>query len=188
MTNQIGLTMNIEQGWLSQGKRIESPNADERPAGEIISLLVIHNISLPPEQFGGPYIEQLFSNDLDPKQHPYFEEIYQLRVSAHLLIDRQGAITQFVPFHKRAWHAGVSQFEDREKCNDFSIGIELEGADQIPYTPAQYQMLSQVTQLLISHYPALTPQRIVGHSDISRGRKTDPGPAFDWALFKQSLS
>lgn len=179
--------MKIEQGWLSKGKRVESPNADQRPTGEDISLLVIHNISLPPQQFGGPYIEQLFSNTLDPSQHPYFQQIYQLQVSSHLLIDRQGQLVQFVPFDKRAWHAGVSRFLERENCNDFSIGIELEGADHIPYTEAQYQTLTEVTKLLISYYPALTPQRIVGHSDIAPGRKTDPGPAFDWALFKQNL-
>ena len=179
--------MDIEQGWLSHCKRVESPNADQRPIDAEISLLVIHNISLPPEQFGGPYIEQLFCNRLNPSQHPYFEQIYQLQVSSHLLIDREGAVVQFVPFQKRAWHAGVSEFEGRERCNDFSIGIELEGADQIPYTEAQYRKLAATVKLLLSHYPSITSQRIVGHSDISPGRKTDPGPAFDWQLFRQSL-
>lgn len=179
--------MKIEQGWLSHCKRVESPNADHRPVDAEISLLVIHNISLPPEQFGGPYIEQLFCNCLNPSQHPYFKQIYQLQVSSHLLIDREGAIVQFVPFQKRAWHAGVSEFEGRERCNDFSVGIELEGADQIPYTEAQYRKLAVIVKLLLSHYPSITPQRIVGHSDIAPGRKTDPGPAFDWQLFRQSL-
>jgi AmpD protein len=179
--------MQIQQGWLSQCKRVKSPNADQRPCGEVISLLVIHNISLPPQQFGGPYIEQLFCNCLDPLQHSYFEQIHDLKVSSHLLIDRLGKIIQFVPFDKRAWHAGVSEFEGRESCNDFSIGIELEGADTIPFTPPQYQSLTAVTKLLISHYPALSTERIVGHSDIAPGRKTDPGPAFDWQLFKNNL-
>ena len=180
--------MQIEQGWLTHCKRVESPNADQRPEGEVIRLLVIHNISLPPEQFGGPYIEQLFCNSLDPAQHPYFEKIHQLKVSSHLLIDRQGAIVQFVGFDRRAWHAGVSLFQGRERCNDFSIGIELEGADNIPYTTPQYQALIDVTKLLISDYPELVPERIVGHSDIAPGRKTDPGPAFYWQLYRQSLT
>lgn len=179
--------MQIEQGWLSHCKRVESPNADQRPVDEIISLLVIHNISLPPEQFGGPYIEQLFCNCLDPSEHPYFAQVHELKVSSHLLISRQGTIVQFVDFDRRAWHAGVSEFKGRERCNDFSIGIELEGADNIPYTMAQYKVLSQVSKLLISHYPEITPERIVGHSDIASNRKTDPGPAFDWQLFKRGL-
>ena len=180
--------MQIKQGWLSHCKKVESPNADKRPESEIINLLVIHNISLPPEQFGGPYIEQLFCNSLNPLQHPYFEQIHQLKVSSHLLIDRLGAIIQFVQFDKRAWHAGVSIFDGRERCNDFSIGIELEGADNIPYTTPQYQTLTKVTKLLLNHYPALTPDRIVGHSDIAPGRKTDPGPAFDWDFYRESLN
>jgi len=179
--------MKIVQGWLSDIERIESPNADPRPSPDDISLLVIHNISLPPEQFGGGYIGQLFSNCLDPTQHPYFREIHQLKVSAHLLIDRVGKLTQFVAFDKRAWHAGISQFEGRSCCNDFSIGIELEGADQIPYTEAQYTALSQVTKLLIDHYALITVERIVGHSDIAPERKTDPGPAFNWHKFRKLL-
>ena len=180
--------MKIVQGWLSDIERIESPNADLRPSPDDINLLVIHNISLPPEQFGGPYIGQLFSNSLDPMEHPYFKEIHQLKVSAHLLIDRTGALTQFVAFDKRAWHAGISTFEGRSRCNDFSIGIELEGADQIPYIDAQYLALSEVTSLLIDYYPRLTAQRIVGHADIAPGRKTDPGPAFDWHKFRMLLA
>ncbi len=138
--------MHIAKGWLDTAKKIESPNADLRPDENDISLLVIHNISLPPEQFGGPYIEQLFSNSLNPHEHPYFQDIYNLKVSSHLLIDREGKITQFVPFNKRAWHAGVSEFQGRQRCNDFSIGIELEGADHIAFSDIQYATLTAVSQ------------------------------------------
>lgn len=179
--------MEIMQGWLSEINRLESPNADARPVEEDISLLVIHNISLPPEQFGGPYIAQLFANSLDPQVHPYFEQIHQLKVSAHLLIDRHGQLTQFVPFNKRAWHAGESEFAGRIRCNDFSVGIELEGADHIPYTDSQYSALAAVTLLLLDYYPLITRDRIVGHSDIAPSRKTDPGAAFDWQRFRQML-
>jgi AmpD protein len=149
--------------------------------------LVIHNISLPPEQFGGPYIEQLFLNSLDPEEHPYFRDIYTLEVSSHLVVDRLGNLTQFVPFNKRAWHAGVSDFQGRNRCNDFSIGIELEGADHIPFTDTQYSVLADVTRKIISHYPMISSERVVGHSDIAPGRKTDPGPAFDWLRYKQLI-
>jgi len=179
--------MNIDQGWLSQVDKLESPNADLRPDLNDISLLVIHNISLPPEQFGGPYIAQLFSNNLKPEEHPYFREIYQLKVSSHLLIDREGKITQFVSLDKRAWHAGVSQFEQRSQCNDFSIGIELEGADHIAYTDIQYTVLAHVTKVIINQYPMITRDRITGHSDIAPDRKTDPGPAFDWQRYENLL-
>ncbi len=179
--------MQINQGWLDQVNQIISPNNDIRPDINDISLLVIHNISLPPEQFGGPYIAQLFSNCLDPNEHAYFQDIYQLKVSSHLLIDREGQITQFVPFHKRAWHAGVSKFEDRDGCNDFSIGIELEGADHIPFTDEQYEILAAVTRQIIATYPKIKADRIVGHSDIAPGRKTDPGPAFDWQKYRKLL-
>jgi len=179
--------MQIDQGWLDQVNQVISPNNDIRPDINDISLLVIHNISLPPEQFGGPYIAQLFSNCLDPNEHTYFKEIYQLKVSSHLLIDREGKITQFVPFHKRAWHAGVSTYEGRNGCNDFSIGIELEGADHIPYTEVQYNILAAVTRQIIVSYPLINAERIVGHSDIAPGRKTDPGPAFDWQKYRQLL-
>jgi AmpD protein len=187
VANQIGCQMNITQGWLSAGTRLESPNTDKRPNSADISLLVIHNISLPPEQFGGPYIGQLFSNCLDASQHPYFVDICHLKVSSHLLIDREGAITQFVPFDQRAWHAGVSEFEGRSNCNDFSIGIEMEGSDNIAYTDIQYSVLAKVTALLLAHYPAITSERIIGHSDIAPGRKTDPGPAFDWPRYRKDL-
>lgn len=165
-----------------------SPNCDPRPDGAAIDLLVIHGISLPPGDFGGPYVDQLFCNALDPAGHPYFETIAALRVSAHALIRRDGTIVQYVPFGLRAWHAGESQFEGRSRCNDFSIGIELEGADDVPYTPAQYESLVQITRLIMRRWPAITPSRIVGHSDIAPGRKTDPGPAFDWTLYKSMLA
>lgn len=175
------------EGWLKKAERICSPNAGDRPDEGDISLLVIHNISLPPGQFGGGYIQQFFTNTLPCEAHPYFSEIGHLQVSAHLLIERSGHMIQFVPFTKRAWHAGVSQFEGRENCNDFSIGIELEGTDDSPFMPQQYTALSEVTKLLMRYYPQITPERIAGHSDIAPGRKTDPGPAFDWALFRQLL-
>jgi AmpD protein len=179
--------MQIDQGWLDQVNQVISPNNDIRPDINDISLLVIHNISLPPEQFGGPYIAQLFSNCLDPNEHAYFQDIYQLKVSSHLLIDREGQITQFVPFDKRAWHAGVSQFKGRKDCNDFSIGIELEGADHIPFTQKQYEILAAVTRIITTAYPLIDVDRIVGHSDIAPGRKTDPGPVFDWQRYRQLL-
>jgi AmpD protein len=179
--------MHIAKGWLNTAKKLESPNADLRPDENDISLLVIHNISLPPEQFGGPYIEQLFSNSLDPTEHPYFRDIYKLEVSSHLLIDRQGKITQFVPFDKRAWHAGASEFKGRQRCNDFSIGIELEGADHIPFSDIQYSVLAAVSRQILNQYPLITQDNIVGHSDIAPGRKTDPGEAFDWHRYRPLL-
>jgi|TARA_B110000908_G_scaffold133923_1_gene158143 AmpD protein len=175
--------MHIDQGWISTATVVASPNADLRPDEADVSLLVIHNISLPPGQFGGGHVTELFTNTLDPTSHPYFAEIADLKVSAHLLIDRQGAMTQFVPFHQRAWHAGVSEFEGRTACNDYSMGIELEGTDIESYTDQQYACLVQVTRCLMAEYPALTAKRIRGHSDIAPSRKTDPGPAFDWLRF-----
>lgn len=169
-----------DKAWLDGVRHIESPNQDPRPDPEDISLLVIHGISLPPGEFGGPWIEQLFSNRLDVDAHPYFREIADLRVSAHLLIRRDGEIIQFVPFTHRAWHAGRSQYGGREACNDFSIGIELEGSDEIPYTVAQYKRLAELIALLQAAWPAINTRQIVGHSDVAPGRKTDPGPAFDW--------
>ena len=177
----------IESGWLASAKRVESPNADCRTDESDISLLVIHNISLPPGQFGGPHVEQLFTNRLNPEEDPYFADIAQLKVSAHLLIDRLGQIIQFVPFHRRAWHAGVSEFEGRSACNDYSIGIELEGTDDLAYTESQYQSLTAITRCLMIHYPQLSKERIVGHSDIAPQRKTDPGAAFDWAYFRSQI-
>ncbi|PWC16884.1 1,6-anhydro-N-acetylmuramyl-L-alanine amidase AmpD [Brenneria corticis] len=178
--------MLLENGWLSEIKHIPSPHCDSRPDDEAPSLLVIHNISLPPGEFGGPYIDQLFTATLDADAHPYFAAIRHLRVSAHCLIRRDGEIIQYVSFNQRAWHAGVSQYEGRERCNDFSIGIELEGTDTLPFTTGQYYQLAAVTRLLLSAYP-VTPSRITGHSNIAPGRKTDPGPAFDWDLYHRLI-
>ncbi len=166
---------------------LPSPNCDERPASTVIDLLVIHGISLPPGEFGGEFIEALFTNQLDPSIHPYFQSIEQLRVSAHVLIRRNGTLTQFVPFSKRAWHAGESNFAGRSRCNDFSIGIELEGTDEVPYEATQYLQLAKLVKVVQQLYPAVTEDRIVGHSDIAPGRKTDPGPAFDWHYLRSLL-
>lgn len=164
-----------------------SPHCDERPDGTTIDLIVIHNISLPPKQFGSKDIQQFFCGALDFSRHAYFQTIKDLKVSSHLLIDRQGIITQFVPFHKRAWHAGQSSFKGRERCNDFSIGIELEGADDIPFEDIQYQQLASIIKLLTTHYPKITRENIAGHSDIAPGRKTDPGPLFRWEYLDSLL-
>ncbi|MGL5292101.1 MAG: 1,6-anhydro-N-acetylmuramyl-L-alanine amidase AmpD [Vibrionaceae bacterium] len=169
-------------------RRSPCTHYDERPDQDDISLLVIHNISLPPGEFGGCFIEDFFQGKLDGDAHPYFLQIKDLRVSAHCLIKRDGEVVQFVPFDKRAWHAGVSQFQGRERCNDFSIGIELEGTDHLPYTQAQYQALCHVTHYLLRTYPKLSLDHIVGHSDIAPLRKTDPGKAFDWDKFKAMLA
>ncbi len=168
------------QGWLSGVRRIASPNQDRRPAGERISLLVIHNISLPPGEFGGDAIAALFTNTLDTAAHPYYAQLQGLKVSAHFLIRRGGEIIQFVACGKRAWHAGVSSWQGRERCNDFSIGIELEGDDRQPFADAQYAALARLTRRLCRAYPVAG---IAGHSDIAPGRKTDPGPCFDWARY-----
>ena len=159
---------------------MDSPNCDDRPQGVVPELLVIHGISLPPGEFGGPWIDRLFTNSLPKDVHPYFTEVADLKVSSHLLIRRQGELVQYVSFNKRAWHAGQSCFQGRECCNDFSIGIELEGSDELAYTEIQYTKLNQLVAVLLSTYPSLSADRIVGHSDIAPGRKTDPGVAFDW--------
>ncbi len=166
---------------------VASPNCDARPEPADISLLVVHAISLPPGEFGGPWIGRLFTNRLDPATHPYFEQIKQLKVSAHACIFRDGSITQYVPFNQRAWHAGESVCEGRTRCNDFSIGIELEGCDDRPFENAQYRALARLARVLLRAYPGITPARIVGHSDIAPGRKTDPGPCFDWPRFRSEL-
>ncbi|QTF93539.1 1,6-anhydro-N-acetylmuramyl-L-alanine amidase AmpD [Halomonas sp. BM-2019] len=177
-------------GWLETARRVPSPNCDERPEGEV-SLLLLHAISLPPGQFGGEHIERLFTNRLDPDAHPYFAEIAQLRVSAHLLICRDGECVQFVPFQRRAWHAGRSRWRDGERersaLNDFAIGIELEGDEVSPYALAQYRSLARVTAALLADYPALDGTRITSHARVAPLRKSDPGPAFDWAFFRQQL-
>jgi AmpD protein len=157
-----------------------SPNCDARPTPGDITLLVVHAISLPPGKFGGGFVDRLFANTLDPAAHPYFRKIRALRVSSHLCIFRDGAVHQYVPFDRRAWHAGESRFEGRSRCNDFSIGIELEGTDDEPFTDRQYRRLAEIARLLLRAYPGITLARIVGHSDIAPGRKTDPGPHFDW--------
>lgn len=185
--SSLGARIDLAGGLLRSARQLPSPNCDARPDPADISLLVIHGISLPPGRFGGPYIDALFSNRLDPQAHPYFETIKDLKVSAHLLIARDGRVTQYVPFGRRAWHAGVSQFEGRARCNDYAIGIELEGSDSRPYTEKQYRRLLGVTRALLAAYPRLTTARIVGHSDIAPGRKTDPGPAFDWARYRREL-
>ncbi|MEN8169498.1 MAG: 1,6-anhydro-N-acetylmuramyl-L-alanine amidase AmpD [Pseudomonadota bacterium] len=173
---------------LMQGARyLASPNCDYRPNEEQPSLLVIHGISLPPGEYGGPWIDALFTNTLDPQAHPYFAAIHQLRVSSHLLIRRDGERLQYVPFNKRAWHAGLSSYQGREHCNDFSVGIELEGADDEAYEPVQYRVLAESIAALLAAYPELSAERITGHSDIAPGRKTDPGPHFDWSRFHQLL-
>lgn len=175
------MTLSITEGLLQAATNIfSSPNFDLRPRQDDISLIVIHCISLPPGQFGGEWIDRLFTNTLPHNAHPYFESIAHLRVSAHLLIRRGGEITQYVPFHQRAWHAGVSSYRNRESCNDYSIGIELEGTETLDYSDIQYTRLADVIHALLAHYPTLSREAIVGHSDIAPGRKTDPGPSFQW--------
>ena len=166
-------------GWCNGISHCPSPNFNARPQGEI-SLLVIHNISLPPGQFGTGKVHELFCNRLDPQEHAYFSEIAGLQVSAHFLIERNGTLVQFVSCLDRAWHAGISCFAGVENCNDFSLGIELEGTDDQDYSDLQYAALSQLVRELQRHYPQITSERICGHCDIAPGRKTDPGPAFDW--------
>ncbi len=179
--------MKIENHWLTQATKVPSPNFDERPKDEELSLIVVHCISLPPGQFEGTYIDQLFCNQLNPEEHPYFKEIYQIKVSAHLLIRRCGEIVQYVAFNKRAWHAGVSEYKGKTKCNDYSIGIELEGTETQQYTEKQYQQLTTVIKTLLNRYPNLSVQHITGHSNIASGRKTDPGESFNWLWLKSNL-
>ena len=175
------LQVHAATGLLVGVRQVLSPHRDPRPAGVAPDLIVLHGISLPPGEYGGPFIEQLFTGNLPTGAHPYFETIAGLRVSAHLLIRRDGELLQFVPFGERAWHAGRSSWEGREGCNDFSIGIELEGTDEAPYADAQYGCLAEVLRALYAGYPLLSPARVVGHSDVAPGRKTDPGAAFDWS-------
>jgi len=165
------------EGWLAGARRIVSPNCDERPDAVDVTLLVVHGISLPPGKFGGDHVARLFANSLDHARHPYFETLRDVRVSAHFYIGRDGGLIQFVPCSRRAWHAGTSQWKGRERCNDFSIGVDLEGTDTRPYTSRQYARLAGLIRTLRRRYPLAD---IAGHSDIAPGRKTDPGPAFDW--------
>lgn len=178
----------IKEGWLSTARQVPSPNFNERPNGAVIDLLVIHNISLPPGQYGGPEVEAFFLNQLDSTAHPYFEKIADVEVSAHFFIRRDGELVQFVSIEDRAWHAGQSCFAAQDNCNDYSIGVELEGTDHEPYSEAQYQTLLALTEELHQSYPSITAQRITGHEHIAAGRKTDPGPAFDWAHYLSKLS
>ena len=171
-------------GWLSGVRRVASPNYDRRPSGAKIDLLVIHNISLPPEQFSGSAIEKFFTNRLDNGAHPYYEQLKGVEVSSHFLIRRNGGIIQFVPCTQRAWHAGASSWQGRTRCNDFSIGIELEGSDNVPFTDLQYAALARLTRRLRRVYPLSS---VAGHSDIAPGRKTDPGPFFDWPRYRATI-
>ena len=177
------MKINCDTGLIEGVEYHPSPNCDDRPDPADLSLIVIHNISLPPGEFGGGYIDAFFNNLLQADDHPYFQEIHELKVSSHLLIRRDGTLIQYVPFHKRAWHAGVSCYEGRDCCNDYSVGIELEGTDETPYTNAQYVTLQQAVNGLLTAYPGLDQQRIAGHCDIAPERKTDPGSSFDWQRF-----
>lgn len=183
----LPLVTGTEAGWLIGLRQCRTPNFNERPAGTEVDALIIHNISLPPGQFGGGNVERFFLNQLPADEHPFFAEIAGVEVSAHFLIERCGRVTQFVSCDKRAWHAGRSQFQGRDNVNDFSIGIELEGTDTEAYTEAQYANVVALSLRLQRTYPAITAGRITGHSDIAPGRKTDPGPAFDWARYLEQL-
>ena len=178
----------VEKGWIIQANRVPSPNCGPRPPDTVPDLLVVHNISLPPGNYGGDAIERFFTNCLDCDEHPFYEEIRGVQVSSHLLIRRDGELVQFVNLRERAWHAGASCFAGRDNCNDFSIGVELEGTDEDPYTEQQYRVLVEVSRVLREVYPEMHDKNIVGHSEIAPGRKTDPGPAFDWARYRRALA
>lgn len=182
------LSVDVNTGLVAPARHCLSPNQDARPTDTRLELIVIHGISLPPGAFGGEHIHALFCNQLQADAHPYFATISALRVSAHVLVQRDGAITQFVPFHQRAWHAGVSSFRGREQCNDFSVGIELEGTDDSPYTDDQYRAAAALVDALTAAYPSLGTNPVVGHCDIAPGRKTDPGASFDWHYLRSLLS
>ena len=183
----VSYTVSPGAGLLRPARQCPSPNQDERPAGASPELIIVHGISLPPGEFGGDEIESLFTNCIDWNAHAYFQEIEGLKVSAHLLIRRCGTVIQFVPFGRRAWHAGESSFRGRSCCNDFSIGIELEGTDDEPYTDEQYRHLADTISAIIKAYPQISTRHIAGHCDVSPGRKTDPGPAFDWLRLYDGL-
>jgi AmpD protein len=182
-----GMSIDAETGLLAGARQVQSPNCDERPAGTVVDLVVVHGISLPPGEFGGPWVDELFTNTLSADSHPHFAGLTQLRVSAHALIRRGGEIVQYVPFQRRAWHAGQSQWQGRSGCNDFSIGIELEGTDATAYESVQYVRLARLIVALSGVYPGISIERVVGHSDVAPGRKTDPGLAFDWPLLRALL-
>jgi N-acetyl-anhydromuramoyl-L-alanine amidase len=175
----------IKQGWLEGARRGNSPHYDKRPESSEVSLIVVHNISLPEGEFGGPYVDQLFSGEADLSNRRAFETVTEPRVSAHIFINREGVVTQYVSFDDRAWHSGRSSFEGLVECNDYGIGIELEGTDSTPYTEKQYAKLSEITSILMYHFPAITLERLAGHCDIAPSRKTDPGESFDWILFRR---
>ncbi|WP_438970410.1 1,6-anhydro-N-acetylmuramyl-L-alanine amidase AmpD [Methylophaga sp.] len=181
------MKIDIQTGLLACAEFKLSPNCDERPNADDITGIVIHNISLPPNEFGAGFIDDLFLNQLDCDAHPYFEQLRELKVSSHLLIRRNGELVQFVPFHMRAWHAGQSEWQGRERCNDFTVGIELEGCDEKPFENQQYQALAAVIETLCETYSELTHHRIIGHEHIAPGRKTDPGPHFEWDYLNQLL-
>ena len=181
------LTIDTETGLLAGARFVPSPNHDARPEGSAPELIIVHGISLPPGEYGGPWIDRLFTNALPSDAHPYFAKIAGLKVSTHVLIRRDGELVQYVPFHRRAWHAGASSYCGRERCNDFSIGIELEGVDEHGYEPVQYRQLVDVIFALCAAYATLSLDRIAGHSDVAPGRKTDPGPAFDWPRLRAML-
>jgi AmpD protein len=183
----MSFAVDAATGLLVGVTQVASPFHDARPDGAGVDLLVVHGISLPPAEFGGPWIERLFTGNLVAGVHPYIDSILGLRVSAHVVIRRDGEVLQFVPFHRRAWHAGASTWCGRTACNDFSIGIELEGADDVPYEAAQYTALAALVRALRTAYARLAPNALVGHSDIAPGRKTDPGPAFEWERLRALL-
>jgi AmpD protein len=182
------LEIDPASGLIAGVRQVISPHFDDRPSGVSTDLIVVHGISLPPGEYGGPWIDRLFTGCLPADAHPYFRDIAARRVSAHNLVRRDGAIVQYVPFGRRAWHAGMSEFQGRSACNDFSIGIELEGSDEEAYASEQYAALTELIRALLATYPALSRERIVGHSDIAPGRKTDPGPAFDWERLRAGLA
>ena len=184
-----GWQVDPARGLLAGARQVSSPHHGERPAGSRIELVVIHGISLPPDRFGGPWIDDLFCGRLDPDAHPYFATLRGLRVSAHLLVRRDGSVTQYVPFHRRAWHAGVSSWQGRTECNDFSIGIEVEGSPYVPYEDAQYRTLAAVLRALAAAYPDLAlPDCVTGHAEIAPARKADPWESFDWEELKNLLN
>ena len=181
------LRVDVATGLVLGARQVLSPHFDARPAGTVADLIVVHGISLPPGDFGGPWIDRLFTGHLPAQVHPFFQAIAGARVSAHVLIRRDGEVVQYVPFAERAWHAGKSEYRGRSPCNDFSIGLELEGSDEIPYEGAQYEQLAALITALLAAYPSLGRERIVGHSDVAPGRKTDPGASFDWPRLRGSV-
>jgi AmpD protein len=182
------LQVDLTSGLLRGVRYVASPNCDARPEGVETDLIVVHGISLPPGDFGGPWIDRLFTNSLPLDEHPFFAEIEGLRVSSHLVIARDARLTQYVRFTDRAWHAGISSYQGRAGCNDFSVGIELEGVDDLPYENVQYQALGEVVAALVRAYPQLSADRMAGHNDVAPGRKTDPGPAFDWSRTRKEIA